>query len=59
MDHNFVCENCGGSDIEGKFWLNLGLKKITWQDCGEIDCEEIYCNDCEDHHPLTTKEEPY
>jgi len=48
------CTNCGGTNVEIKKWVNPNTNEET--DTGEIEINDCWCQDCEEHHELDCEE---
>lgn len=49
----WVCTVCGSDDVESKMWENHKTGELS--DCG-FDDDDNWCNKCEEHVGLDTKE---
>ena len=43
-----VCENCGGTNIQTRAWIDANTNEITDADGGG-DRDDNWCEDCEQH----------
>lgn len=46
--YKLVCENCGGTNIETKAWVDVNTNEVL-DDCSDGDIEDNWCRDCCSH----------
>jgi len=52
-----VCNQCGGTNIETRAWVDPNDNSfISICADGEMDIDDNWCRDCEDHVEFKTKE---
>ena len=47
METQYVCEKCGGKNIQIKAWIDPNTDKKV-EDLDSIVTEDMWCNDCKD-----------
>lgn len=53
----WVCSNCGGTNVETVCWVDPNTDQVH-EDYGTWNHQDTtWCGDCDDHHPLISKEE--
>jgi len=50
MKTKFICPECGGTNVEIKYWVNPNTKEL--KDSATYDSDHQYCNDCQNHYRL-------
>ena len=50
----FVCENCGGSNIQTKMWIDPNTNEVI-DSVSDGDSDDNWCDDCEEHVRFDTK----
>ena len=53
----FVCAKCGSEEIQAKAWIYLNTEEVC--SCCDImnEQDDYWCEDCEEHCDIITKEE--
>ena len=52
----FVCEECGGTDIQIKAWVDANTLEYQ-EGCDLGDEDDNWCEDCEEHTNIMHKDE--
>ena len=53
LKYTLVCRKCGGSEIQSKCWVDSNTNKYI----GETEDDDNWCDDCQEHVRLCTKED--
>lgn len=51
----WVCKNCGGHNVQTKYWVDLNTNQIVGN-VSDGEDQDNYCPDCDGHHGVEQKE---
>lgn len=51
-----VCEECGSDKVETKAWVSINTDEIG-DSCSDGEDDDNWCNSCETHSGIITKQE--
>jgi hypothetical protein len=52
-DNDFVCEKCGGTELEEKEWVDFYTQEVL-DGTGDYDEGDRWCRTCEEHVDFIT-----
>ena len=49
IKYKYICEECGGTEVAGKVWVNLNDTEQIVIETASFNFENYWCNNCLDY----------